>query len=140
MNDWERFDRGEQPKWYGVDLDATLAEYTGFKGPGLIGAPVPVMVARVKRWLEEGKDVRIFTARVGPSCGMEHYPELERKAIEAWCLLHIGRVLPITATKDFLMEELWDDRAVGVVKNTGLRADGAPEPGYEPGDLTEVLR
>lgn len=31
----------------------------------------------------------------------------------------IGRELPVTATKDFAMIELWDDRAVQVRMNTG---------------------
>jgi hypothetical protein len=35
--------------WVGVDLDGTLAEYHGFKGPEHIGKPIPKMVARVKR-------------------------------------------------------------------------------------------
>ena len=58
--------------WIGVDLDGTLAEYNGWQGPANIGAPIPAMVERVKAWLEEGRDVRIFTARVGPRnfCGI----------------------------------------------------------------------
>ena len=35
-----------------------------------------------------------------------------------------GEVLPVTNCKDFGMIELWDDRAVQVVFNTGIRADG----------------
>ena len=35
--------------WIGVDLDATLAYYDGFKGPEHIGEPIPQMVDRVKR-------------------------------------------------------------------------------------------
>lgn len=47
--------------WIGVDLDGTLAEYTGWHGPGHIGPPIPKMLDRVKNWLAEGVDVRIFT-------------------------------------------------------------------------------
>ena len=50
--------------WIGVDLDGTLAEYGGWKGPDHIGPPVPKMLERVKSWIAEGRDVRIFTARV----------------------------------------------------------------------------
>ena len=50
--------------WIGVDLDGTLAEYDGWVGPQHIGKPVPLMVDRVKRMLDYGEDVRIFTARV----------------------------------------------------------------------------
>lgn len=42
------------------------------------------------------------------------------RAIRAWCLLHVGRELEVTATKDYGMIALWDDRAVHVVENTGL--------------------
>ena len=82
------------------------------------------MVARVKRWLDEGEEVCIFTARVA-----EEDPVARKEivnAIERWCVEHIGRVLPVTNVKDFHMIELWDDRAVQVIPNTGLavRADG----------------
>lgn len=36
-----------------VDLDSTLAEYTEWKGIEHIGKPIPAMLARVKKWLEE---------------------------------------------------------------------------------------
>ena len=52
--------------WIGVDLDGTLAQYDGFKGCTVIGDPVQVMLARVKKWISEGIEVRIFTARVNP--------------------------------------------------------------------------
>ncbi len=58
----------QQPRkpvgWYGVDLDGTLAHYDGWMGPTEIGPPISKMVHRVRRWLAEGRDVRIFTARV----------------------------------------------------------------------------
>ncbi len=44
--------------------------------------------------------------------------------IQAWCLEHVGEVLPVTPAKDYDMVELWDDRAVQVIPNTGERADG----------------
>ena len=99
--------------WVGVDLDGTLAEYHGWSGPNHIGAPVPAMLARVKRWLAEGREVRIFTARIASG------DPFARDAIEAWCVEHIGVRLEVTATKDLAMIELWDDRAVQVEANTG---------------------
>lgn len=48
--------------WIGVDLDGTLAQYGGWKGPDTIGDPVPTMKERVMKWLNEGAEVRIFTA------------------------------------------------------------------------------
>lgn len=120
--------------WIGVDLDGTLAEYDGFKGAGHIGNPVPLMLARVQRWIAEGRDVRIFTARVdGGTVALnlgnrdgEQFLNVEavKKPIQEWCLRHIGCVLPITCRKDYAMVELWDDRAVQVERNTGHRADG----------------
>lgn len=109
--------------WWGVDLDGTLAQYDKWVSETHIGPPVPRMLARVKQWLAEGKEVRIFTARVA-----EPRPEdvrVIRKAIEDWCLKHIGQKLPITNAKDYAMVQLWDDRCVQVIPNTGQRADGA---------------
>lgn len=113
--------------WIGVDLDGTLAEYAGFMGATIIGAPVKLMVERVKDWLAQGVEVRIFTARV-----YAHEADYERQresaearlAIEQWCEKHIGQVLPVTCTKDYGMVELWDDRAVRVLHNVGLRCCG----------------
>ena len=47
--------------------------------------------------------------------------------IQAWCLEHVGEVLPVTPAKDYDRVELWDDRAVQVIPNTGERADGMGE-------------
>ena len=102
--------------WIGVDLDGTLARYSG-QDYRMIGPPIPAMVNRVKKWLSYGLDVRIFTARAAIEP-----PELRAAAvavIQAWCVKHIGEALPVTATKDFDMVELWDDRAVRVEHNTG---------------------
>lgn len=52
--------------WIGVDFDGTLAKYGKYVSPTHCGEPVPAMVARVKRWLADGREVRIFTARVYP--------------------------------------------------------------------------
>lgn len=126
--------------WTGIDLDGTLAYYDGFKSPEHIGAPIPKMVERVKRWLAEGRDVRIFTARACPYSG-DKISAVDiasaRKAIETWCEEHIGQRLPITYCKDYQMFELWDDRAIQVIKNTGERADQANIDLY--GRFTEVM-
>lgn len=110
--------------WIGVDLDGTLAHYEKWEGVDRIGAPIPLMVERVKAWLAEGKEVRIFTARVHPNQDKQVI-ERVRYWIEKWCLEHIGKALPITCEKDYAMIELWDDRCVQVVANTGLRIDEA---------------
>lgn len=104
--------------WIGVDLDGTLAHYEGWRGEEHIGKPVPAMLDRVKRWLAEGRyDVKIFTARVSTTDVMEHLTV--SRAIKAWCREHIGVELEITHKKDYAMVELWDDRCVQVIPNTG---------------------
>lgn len=110
--------------WIGVDLDGTLAEYHGWQDSGRIGPPIPKMAARVKAWLEEGKEVRIFTARAAvPEAGIH-------AAIEAWCVEHIGVALPVVCQKDYAMIELWDDRARRVEFNTGREYDAfSADPG-----------
>lgn len=111
--------------WIGVDLDGTLARYDGWQGVDRIGEPIPVMLERVKRWLGEGKCVKIFTARMhghgAPIVGGGTIDALT--PIESWCKEHIGQVLPVTNVKDFGMVELWDDRAIQVIPNTGERVD-----------------
>jgi hypothetical protein len=109
--------------WIAVDLDGTLAHYDGWRGIDHIGEPVPAMLERVKAWLAEGKDVRIFTARVADNADNRDVEKV-RQVIEAWCAKHVGLVLPITNAKDFGMFELWDDRCIQVECNTGQRVDG----------------
>jgi hypothetical protein len=116
--------------WIGVDLDATLAKYEGFKGADHIGDPIMPMVNRVKEWLAQGKRVKIFTARVdggtvalnmGNEAGEQFkHVEIVKSHIRAWCIKHIGCELEITNCKDYGMIELWDDRCVQVEANTGI--------------------
>lgn len=109
-------DAGKGGGWIGVDLDGTLAEYRpGSFALNLIGRPIKPMIKRVMRWLEQGRDVRIFTARVSNP----ETPEWVRELIGEWALAQFGKKLPITCTKDFDMDELWDDRCVQVETNTG---------------------
>lgn len=101
--------------WIGVDLDKTLAHYTEW-ADGHVGEPIMPMVKKVRNLLAQGKEVRIFTARIShPLCTPEHI-----KSIEDWCLEHLGKVLPVTNAKDWECEELWDDIAQGVRPNKGL--------------------
>ena len=113
--------------WIGVDLDGTLAEYTGWRGEKHIGAPVPAMVDRVRAWRAAGIEVRVFTARVHADGGNARDVAEVRGYIERWCLEHLGEVLPVTNVKDYGMVELWDDRAIQVFPNTG-EAVGANLP------------
>jgi len=115
--------------WIGVDLDGTLAYYDHWCGPQHIGEPIPAMLARVKKWLSEGREVRIFTARVeggtvALSMGIQddeacRNAALVERHIRTWCKKNVGQELPVTCKKDFGMIELWDDRCVQVIPNTG---------------------
>jgi hypothetical protein len=100
--------------WIAVDLDGTLAEYHGW-GDGKIGKPIPLMMNRVKEWLGEGNVVKIFTARVA-------FDDSQVPEIHEWLEKHGLPKLEITAIKDYDMIELWDDRCVQVVPNTGIPA------------------
>ena len=106
--------------WIGVDLDGTLAEYHGWKGIEYIGSPVPAMLARVKTWLEQEIEVRVFTARV---CCRPSKRRIATRAIGDWCERNGLPRLAVTNAKDFQMIELWDDRAVRVEINVGRRTD-----------------
>ncbi len=102
----------DEDEWIGVDLDGTLAKHlSGTYRPTKIGDPVPKMVARVRRWVGHGKKVKIFTARADD--------EVAVNAIKKWLKDNEMPDLEITNLKDKGMTEFWDDRAVGVQKNTG---------------------
>ena len=107
--------------WIGVDLDGTLAHYDGWKGVTHIGRPIAAMVDRGKLWLAEGREVRIFTARVFHDGTPERTLEVAaaRYAIRDWTEEHIGVRMDVTNIKDFRMIELWDDRAIRLIPNTG---------------------
>ena len=93
--------------WIGVDFDATLARSDN-------GEPIFPMVKKVRRWLDQGADVRIFTARMDMGKDSTQVAE-----VKEFCLRHFGRSLPVTNVKDKKMFVLYDDRARQVVRNTG---------------------
>ena len=97
--------------WIGVDLDGTLARMEGWQGGQHVGRPVPLMLERVKLWLEAGYEVRIMTARASE-------PKLI-PPVKQWLKKHGLPELDVTCSKDFDMIELWDDRAIQVIPNTG---------------------
>jgi hypothetical protein len=93
--------------WIGVDFDGTLAEGHAFC------PAVPAMVKRVQEWIRVGIEVRIVTARAAdPSEVAKVRKWLDRNGLPAG--------LPITDRKDYDMIELWDDRAVRVLRDRGV--------------------
>lgn len=96
--------------WIGVDLDGTLAVWTEYNQD--IGEAVPTMLNRVRAWRAAGITVKLFTARAA-------HPELIQ-GVRDWLFLHDLQDMEITNAKDSDMVEMWDDRAVAVVRNTGV--------------------
>ena len=68
---------GETGKgWYGFDLDGTLAKYDGWKGIDHIGEPVKPMVDLIRKMHDEGRVVKILTARVAHRHNVNTDPSL----------------------------------------------------------------
>jgi hypothetical protein len=125
--------------WIGVDLDGTLAHDPGSrsknKGMEEIGSPIWPMVRRLRKWVADGKTVKIFTARAS---------SLRQVAmIKQWLASHGLPDLEVTNVKDMRMVELWDDRCVQVMTNLGEpignesssggeRQVATPRPGGRP--------
>jgi len=128
--------------WVGFDFDRTLATYTKWGGPGVLGDPIDSMVQLLKE-TQKATNCRIFTARVWPIIHYDPHslmttwdtrnremPEDERgercngaidacRAILDWCDTHLGFRIPITNVKDIHCVRLYDDIAIQVIPNTG---------------------
>lgn len=109
---------------YALDLDGTFAEYIGFQGPTIIGDPIPLMLERVKGWLDDGIEVVIFSARANTPAAV--------RAIRAWTKLHLGIELEATNIKHPRFTRIYDDRAVAVETNTGRIIGGGGEKPTPP--------
>jgi phosphoribosylamine---glycine ligase len=107
----------EDGSWIGVDLDGTLAEYSEWSNE--IGKPIPNMIRNVKRWIAEGKEVRVFTARGSVDGKGEAAKYTQLMKIHEWIEDHIGVPLEVTDKKDPGMIRLYDDRVKEVEPNEG---------------------
>lgn len=133
-NDWEE----PRDPWIGVDMDGTLARYEDKALPwNVFGPPITRMQQRVKAWVADKKRVMIVTARVFPYIhGIGDHRSLSvqqrclvtgqmftigmmRQVIRDYTEEHIGVALDATCAKDYRMLQLWDDRAIQVIPNTG---------------------
>lgn len=92
-----------------VDFDRTLA--THHDGQEELGKPIPAMLARVKRWVAEGQNVVIFTARAKT--------EEEKSRIQDWLEQQGLPRLVVTNVKDPAFIRMYDDKAVAVSPNKG---------------------
>lgn len=103
--------------WAGFDFDGVLAVCDRWRGDEHLGKPVPLMIRRVQNYLERGIKCKVFTARVSEEEGRD--VERCRRLIEDWTEAHIGTRLEVTNMKDRGMLQLFDDRCIQVIKNTG---------------------
>lgn len=110
-------DHPERPH-YLVDFDRTLAYYESWdvSGPAL-GRPIMPNVERVKRWLAEGTEVRIFTARAS---GTNPRRDKDVEAIKLWCMEQFNEILAVVCEKNFATIAILDDLAMAVEPNTGI--------------------
>ena len=119
---FDSFFRKQKNTWIGFDLDGTLAKRVPPPfDPKAIGEPIRPMVDLVKKYLSEGKDVKIFTARVstnGTWTSIRH-SMTARKYIKIWCKKNFGTKLDIVCVKDFMMRGDYDDMAIQVETDTG---------------------
>lgn len=97
--------------WTGVDLDGTLAYFDSNSSMDEVGEPIPAMMALVKKMINNGIRVKIFTAR---ATDPEQIP-----IIRKWLVQNGLPELEITYTKDYFMQRLYDDRCIQVERNTG---------------------
>lgn len=96
-----------------VDFDGTLAVYVGWT---TLGPPIERMMWQVREWIRDGKEVRIFTARVAPGKDQR----AQREMIQEWCREYLGKTLQVINEKDGHTEAIYDDKAFRVEKNTGV--------------------
>ena len=99
------------PRGLGWNLYGTLARDLGSGRGHEIGSPIEPMLDRVKRWIAEGRTVKIFTARASSP--------RQVMAIKEWLASCGLPDLEVTNVKDLQMIELWDDRCVQVTPNLG---------------------
>ncbi len=137
----ERILRGaEKGEYIGVDFDGTMFTYDKWVGWNVFGEPIKPMIERVQAWLVAKVPVRIVTARLGlpwarsetgqylysgkliNKClvtGATYSDRMMIDAIQHHLVLHKLPRLPVQCFKDVGLMELWDDRAVQVIANTG---------------------
>jgi len=101
------------------DFDGTLAHFDTWKGQEVTGEPIPEMVKKIKEARAAGDEVVIFTARLTCDPEFVQHPVLCKKILGEWCIKNLGFVPLITNIKG-PAEVIYDDRAVRIVRNTGL--------------------
>lgn len=109
-----------------VDFNGTLAHHEkGAKvidgdGEPILGAPIKRMVERVKRLIASGMEVRIQCGTVGE--GGKNGEKMSA-AIREWCKKHLDQECAVTGTITPKCLGVWNDKARGVIRNTGRFVD-----------------
>ena len=111
-------------RWYGFDLDGTIADNTHHgSGTGLIGKPIKPMISLMQKLHRRGCRVKIVTARLNDLGDSVSEQNRVKRHIWAWCDKNIGFRPEITDRKDGSMECLYDDRARQIVRNMGINME-----------------
>lgn len=101
----------EFDKFVGFDLDGTLARSPDEFDIKKVGEPIKPMVDKLREHLAKGDTVKIFTARASTPGAAG--------PIHAWLKKHDLPELEVTNVKTPGLKLLYDDRAVGVVRDKG---------------------
>lgn len=134
--------------WYGFDFDGTMTQHLGPDWRtypiGSHGDPHHSMLDRMRQYLQEGKSVKIVTARADPNFP---YREVAITAVRSFLAEHAPDLahLEITSSKGVGMAELWDDVAKRVDPQTGEPCPGCSGDGItltfeEARELLECVR
>lgn len=123
LNDGKGADEGY---YFLVDFNGTLAwhdkgaKVIGEDGKPLLGKPIKRMVDRVKKLLASGMGVKIQCGTVGAGG-----PNGEKMAaaIREWTKAHLGQELEVTGSITPRCLGIWNDKARGVIRNTGRFVD-----------------
>ncbi len=105
--------------WVGFDFDGTLAVEHTFE-------PVKPMVDRLRKYLKQGTECRILTARGNDPAGIN--------LVKTWLREQGLPNLQVTSKKDYQMIVLYDDRARQVIQNQGIVVGEEDEP-LRPGEI-----
>lgn len=113
--------------WIAYDLDGTLAHSVEPFDPEKIGEPIKRILDQLLSDVARGERCKILTARVSylqvpndrGEIGDEAFVSRQHELISAWLIEHAGFDLEVTCVKDYLMKELYDDRAWRVEKDDG---------------------
>ena len=105
-------EKSDTQLYHYIDFDRTLATHKTSWGIEKMGKPIPKMMEKVKKLLQAGEKIKIFTARAG-------YPG-QKKKVQDWLEKYGLPRLPVTNVKGDDVKFILDDKARQVKENTGV--------------------